>query len=99
MILFTLGIKEFSQFISQKITRFVLLAFCLWFFILQLIGLKTVAAAYYQLTPFKTFIIQASQYKPFFAKGMWLSSTLIIYFLTSLYLIYQLTRFILKHEK
>jgi len=99
MILLTLGYQQIIALFSRRLSRYLLLLLPIWFFVLQIIGLKTVAAAYYDLSSYQTFIIQASQYKPFFAKGMWLSSALIIYFLTSLYLIYQLTRFILKHEK
>lgn len=72
MILLTAGIKAFFGLFGKKICRLSLLALGLWFICLNFIALYTVAQAYYNVSSFQTFIIQASQYKPFFAKGAWL---------------------------
>lgn len=47
--------------------------------ILNIYGLYTVAKTYYDLSSFSTFIIQASQYKPWFVKGNFLIFWLITY--------------------
>ncbi len=47
--------------------------------ILNIIGLWTVANAYYDLSSFRTFIIQASQYKPEIFKGVNLILILFVY--------------------
>src|SRR3989344_1641904 len=52
-----------------------------WFIVLNGIALYWLSASYYDTTSFKSFIIQASQYKPFFAKGWWLAAALLIYLL------------------
>jgi hypothetical protein len=70
-----------------------------WFVILNLIALYVVAGSYYDLNSFKTFIIQASQYKPWFAKGMFLSSFLLLYLILSIFFLLKLSYFIRKSEK
>lgn len=50
--------------------------------LLNFYALYTVAKAYYTLWPISTFIIQVSQYKPWFLKGFWLVGLLIIYLIT-----------------
>ncbi|MFC1626942.1 hypothetical protein ACFL18_00110 [Patescibacteria group bacterium] len=99
MILLVVGVKQVFQFFGKKISHYSLLALSLWFIVLNFIALHTVAKSYYDLTSFKTFIIQASQYKPWFAKGMWFSSLLIIYFVVCFAFIFQLIKFFKNHEK
>ncbi len=100
MILLVVGYTTVVNLFKNKNIRLVLnYLFIIWFVFLQLIGLHTVAKAYYDLSTFRNFIIQASQYKPWFAKGIFLSSSLVIYFILMIILIWQLTRFILKNEQ
>jgi hypothetical protein len=99
LVLLIYGLKQIGDLFGQRFSRLLLLLTSLWFIVLNYIGLITVSSAYYDLSSFKSFITQASQYKPWFAKGMWLSSLLIIYFLVSLIFIYILIKFFQKNEK
>ena len=49
--------------------------------LLNFIALATVASSYYSLSDVRTFIIQASQYKPFFTKGFLLALVLLTQFI------------------
>lgn len=51
----------------------------LWFIAINWIAWYWVTASYYDASGFKIFIIQASQYKPDFAKGIWLGMALGLY--------------------
>lgn len=99
MILLVVGYTTVVNLIkSKKIRKFLKLLLALWFIFLQLIGLHTLAKAYYDLSSFKVFIVQASQYKPWFAKGIFLSSSLTIYLVLIITLILSLTHYFLKNE-
>lgn len=76
MVLLVIGIKT----LWPKL----LLPLNLWFIALNWIAFYVVTASYYDASNFKTFIIQASQYKPDFAKGWWLILVLGLYFIFSL---------------
>ena len=76
MVLLIMGIKA----IWSKLL--ILLNY--WFIILNGIALYWLTASYYDTSSFNAFIIQASQYKPFFAKGAWLVVVLFLYLLFSL---------------
>jgi len=54
-----------------------------------------VTSSYYSTANFETFIIQASQYKPDFAKGAWLAAVLFLYAILTLIFSIKL----LKNEK
>jgi len=114
MILLFVGIQSLVQVIGgllekltkKKITPYLLpltsYLLSIWFVILNFIALYTVAKSYYDVTSFKSFIIQASQYKPFFAKGWWLASSLVLYLAVSLSLLWYLGKLVIKgikHEK
>lgn len=93
MVLLTVGINE----LGKKIGLWGAYLLIVWFVVAQLVGLYTVASSYYDLSSLNTFIIQASQYKPWFGKGVWLSVSLALYLISLLMLIYFLTRqFLLK---
>lgn len=79
MVLLIIGIKE----IFPKITNYLLLITNYWFIVLNWIAFYWVASSYYNASNFKIFIVQASQYKPFFAKGWWLIIILGLYFILS----------------
>jgi len=88
MILLSLGIKHAFRLLGKKIAHYSLLALSLWFITLNLIALHTLAGSYYDLSSYKIFITQASQYKPFFAKGLWFTSCFTL-FLSSLGILVQ----------
>lgn len=69
-----------------------------WFIALNWIAFYWVTASYYDADSFKNFIIQASQYKPDFAKGWWLITFLGLYFILSLIFSVQLFK-VWRHEK
>lgn len=76
----------------------LLLPLNLWFIALNWIGFYVVVSSYYDTGNFKTFIIQASQYKPFFAKGGYLIVSLGLYFIFSIIFSIQLFK-LFRHEK
>ena len=65
----------------------------LWFILLNCIAFYWLTASYYDTGSFKTFIIQTSQYKPWFAKGYWLVSLLVIYLLATGLFIFNLGKY------
>lgn len=71
---------------------------CFWFILLNLIAFFWVAGSYYDLSNLNNFIIQASQYKPWFAKGNYLTAILSIYFLMLILFIFRLWKFFLKNR-
>jgi len=87
MVLLVMGLRQ--------ITNYLLLITDYWFIALNWIALYWVAASYYDAGNFRSFIIQASQYKPDFAKGAWLVLTLGLYLLLSLIFAFKL----IKYEK
>ena len=103
MILLVVGIQEIVKLFSKKITIYLLpitnYLLSLWFIFLNFIALYTVTSSYYDAGYFKTFIIQASQYKPFFAKGWWLVSVLTVYLIAVITLVWQLSRYCIKQIK
>jgi len=99
MILLAVGIKELAQFFGKLAVRYSLLILSLWFIFLNSTAFYTIANSYYDLSSYKTFIIQASQYKPFFAKGMYFSSFLFIYIFVLILLIFNLIKLFLKPSK
>jgi len=98
MILLFIGIRELASLFGKRLTRYFLLILSLWFIFLNLAALYTVTNSYYNTTSLKTFIIQASQYKPFFAKGWWLITALILYLISCFVLVYNLTKMIFKSK-
>ena len=90
MVLLVMGIKA----IWSKL----LILLNLWFIALNWIGFYIVVDSYYNTNNFKTFIIQASQYKPFFGKGWWLIIALGLYFIFSVIFSIQLFK-LFRHEK
>jgi len=98
MICLAVGLKEIFNFIFPKITNYLLLVINYCFIALNWIALYTVTSSYYNISNLKIFIIQASQYKPFFAKGWWLVIVLGLYFIYSVIFSLQLFR-VFRHEK
>ena len=90
MVLLVMGIKA----IWSKL----LILLNLWFIALNWIGFYIVVGSYYDTSSLNTFIIQASQYKPDFAKGWWLIIALGLYFIFSVIFSIQLFK-LFRHEK
>lgn len=90
MILIIIGLQSISKYLNFLVSY--------WFIFLNWIGFYTVVSSYYDTTNFKTFIIQASQYKPFFAKSWWLVVALGLYFIFSIIFSLQLFK-VFRHEK
>ena len=90
LVLLIIGIKQ----VWSKL----LIILNYWFIILNLVAFYWVTASYYDASSFKTFIIQASQYKPAFAKGWWLITVLVLYFVLTLIFSVQLFK-TFRHEK
>jgi len=81
MLLLLIGWRAlFPQKWRLKLWGTLLLGLLMIF--LNLYGLYTVAKTYYDLSSLSTFIIQASQYKPWFLKGIYLCILILIYFMT-----------------
>jgi hypothetical protein len=90
MILLVLGIKA--------IWGKLLIILNYWFMILNWIALYWLTASYYDTGSLKIFIIQASQYKPFFAKGWWLILALTLYLIVFIIFSVQFYK-LSRHEK
>ena len=96
MILLAVGVNSVFALFGRRVARYWLLILSLWFLALNLIALFVVASAYYDVTSLSVFIIQASQYKPFFAKGIWLAPVLFAYLASIILLSVKLTQKCLK---
>lgn len=90
MVLLIIGLKQ----IWSKLI--IILDF--WFICLNWIAFYWVTASYYSTANFSSYIIQASQYKPFFAKGWWLVIILFLALLTNLIFSIKLFK-LYRHEK
>lgn len=84
MVLLVIGLKT----LWSKL----LLPLSLWFIGLNWLAFYWLTASYYSVNSFKTFIIQASQYKPEFAKGWWLAAALLLYAVMTLILAIKLVK-------
>ena len=82
----------------QSINKYLTLLVSYWFIFLNWLAFYWVTASYYNVDNFKTYIIQASQYKPFFAKGYWLVIPLVLYLIFSIIFSFQLFK-VFCHEK
>jgi len=90
MILIIIGLQSISKYLNLLVSY--------WFIFLNWIAFYVVVSSYYDTGSFKTFIIQASQYKPFFAKGWWLIIALALSFILSVVFSLQLFK-LFRHEK
>lgn len=96
MILLTVGIRQLFLLVSKKAAKVSLVTLIVGIILLNFLALYIVAGSYYDLSGFQSFIIQASQYKPWFVKGVWLSLALTAYVSGSILLIYQLVKLAIK---
>ena len=90
MTLLFVGLKQIFNLFPKKLAKLATKALFVFFIGLNLVALHTVASAYYDLSSLNSFITQASQYKPFFAKGAWLVSVLALFVISLIVLIYKL---------
>lgn len=98
LVLLIIGLKEVFNLILPKITNYLLLITNFWFIVLNWIAFYWLTASYYDTSNFNNFIIQASQYKPFFAKSWWLIIVLSLYLILSVIFSIQLFK-VFRHEK
>ena len=75
MTLIAFGLWSLNEKYKEKIMKAAVIAVVL----LNFIALKTMLGSYYQLLPLRTLVIQASQYKPWFFKGIGLILWFILY--------------------
>ena len=72
MAVFLVGFMSLAKLLTRYISQNLLLTVLFsWWIILQIVGLVTVAGAYYDIHSVSSFIIQVSQYKPLLFKGLW----------------------------
>jgi len=99
MILLSLGVKEIFGLFGKMAAKLSLIALSLWFIFLNFIALYIAINSYYDLSSLDIFLTQASQYKPFFAKGWWLIIILALYILFLFIFLYKMTKQILLVRK
>lgn len=91
MIILLLGWEKLLLLFMPKLRSFGLKVFGMSMMVLNLIGIWTISKTYYDLSSLAKFISQASQYKPWFIKGIFLvylfgiSVIVYIYFLFRLF--------------
>ena len=88
LLIILLGASAFvpSRFFKTK--YFLIKTITIFMILLNFIGLFTIANSYYTIWPLSTFIFQASQYKPFFSKGLAFVGICFIYlFFLSIFLL------------
>ena len=77
MIFIALGWRELFRFFPA-LFRFVLKMLVLLMFLLHWYALLLISFTYYHLNSFSIFISQASQYKPWFFKGFYLITAIVL---------------------
>lgn len=108
MILLAVGVESIGELINSLVKKNILKRInfrkwflwllSIWFLVLNWIAFFWLTSSYYDLSSFQKFIIQASQYKPWFAKGYWLVGILTIYFISWLMFVSQFFK-LLKSKK
>lgn len=86
LFLIPMRLSKISQNILPKIISILMV-------ILNFIALWTIVKSYYDMSGISTFIIQASQYKPWFFKGYLLILWFMLYFISVIALMYRFLRF------
>lgn len=99
--LILIGLKElFASFVkvSSRHISFVMIVSMILFFDITLIH---VASSYYDLLPLNNFVIQISQYKPQYLKGLVIPTVLTVNFMLQMTFLYAFSRFIMakSHER
>ncbi|KKR34294.1 MAG: hypothetical protein UT63_C0003G0010 [Candidatus Gottesmanbacteria bacterium GW2011_GWC2_39_8] len=93
MIILTVGLTAFFPKKLVKARNLFIKTLGSGMIVLNGIALHTVISSYYDLLPFSKFITQASQYKPWFLKGNFLSLIFLFYFSFLLLFIYRMVKF------
>ncbi len=111
MLLLAVGFESFIQLVARMVKKLglkriktekwqksflIFLAF--WFIGVNCFVFFLLVTSYYDSHSFQKFILQASQYKPWFAKGYWLVALLVGYVLSLSFLIFNLFNFLIKKE-
>jgi hypothetical protein len=98
MVMLTLGVYQLAS-LFKKLTRPILVILSLGFIAFNQLAFYHLANSYYDMSSLNLFINQASQYKPWFAKGLFLETVLVAYGIFLVVYIFQLiTRLRLKDE-
>ncbi|MBU1085378.1 hypothetical protein KKB06_03450, partial [Patescibacteria group bacterium] len=97
MSLLTLGIYQLGK-LFKKLQKPLLFLLSTLFIVINFIAFYHLISSYYDTSNLTAFINQASQYKPWFAKGYWLISALILNIGVSILYIYQLFIYV-KNKK
>lgn len=90
LILLTLGIEQLVSLVNKRWIKPALALLMVWFVFLQWQALVLVASSYFDLSSIRSFVTQASQYKPWFAKGGYLAAVLIGTVVSNLVLLFKL---------
>lgn len=98
MTILLVGLKEVFLIIFKKYAKLAILALPVLMIIFNNLSLFHLAASYYDTSNLTTFIVQASQYKPYIIKGNILSLILLINFLTQIILILRLAKLVVKNS-
>lgn len=98
MVLITIGWNEI--FVSlPKLKSFFLILISAFMIIFHWYALIFVSASYYNLTSYSLFLIQASQYKPWYFKGIFLTFILFISLILNFIFLIKYFRFLKSNEK
>lgn len=90
MIILLLGWEKILMLFMPKLRGFGLKILGASMMLLNLTGVWTIAKTYYDLSSISIFISQASQYKPWFIKGIFLTYLLIIGIIVYIYFLFRL---------
>src|SRR3990167_3822682 len=90
MIILLLGWEKLLLFFIPRLRSFGLKILGTSMILLNLIGVWTISKTYYDLSSLFKFISQASQYKPWFTKGIFLTYLLVISVIVYIYFLFRL---------
>lgn len=81
----------------ERISKYLLVFLGSWFMVVNTIAFWRLVSSYYSVSSFSGFLTQASQYKPWFAKGDYLAGLLIIYYFSLIFFWFKYIKFFLKN--
>ncbi len=93
-------IVGFRQLMPEKwkLRNRSILILCVLMFIFNLYGLYTIAKSYFDVSNLQRFLIQVSQYKPYFAKAPFIITSFFLYVVSLIIFLYKFIKFP-KNEK
>lgn len=99
MIILLLGWEKLLLLFIPRLRSFGLKILGTSMILLNLIGVWTISKTYYDLSSLFKFISQASQYKPWFTKGIFLTYLLVISVIVYIYFLFRLFKEKIMKEK